>query len=57
MLGTNEKGGMNNIEFGLYLWNAIMPLYPKATPEKGKWVIMKCDSRPGRLNIDLLADL
>ena len=48
---------MNNIEFGLYLWNAIMPLYPKAAPEKGKWVIMKCDSRPGRLNIDLLADL
>ena len=34
-----------------------MPLYPDAAPEKGKWVILKCDSGPGRLNLDLLADL
>ena len=44
-------------EFAKYIWNSIMPLYPNAAPEKGKWVILKCDSGPGRLNLDLLADL
>jgi hypothetical protein len=34
-----------------------MPLYPNAAPEKGKWVILKCDSGPGRMNIPLLAEL
>ena len=56
-LGTNEKGGMNDDEFSLYLKNSIMPLYPNAAPEKGRWVILKCDSGPGRMNVDLLADL
>jgi hypothetical protein len=32
-----------------------MPLYPKALPEKGKWVILKCDHGPGQMNIELLA--
>ena len=35
-LGANEKGGMDNNEFALYLRTAIMPLYPNAAPEKGK---------------------
>jgi len=56
-LGVNEKGGMDDGEFSLYLKNSIMPLYPDAAPEKGKWVILKCDSGPGRMNINLLADL
>jgi hypothetical protein len=38
-------------------WNAIMPLYPKAAQEKGRWVILKGDSGPGRMNTELLAEL
>ena len=56
-IGMNEKGGMDEEEFAKYIRNAIIPLYPDAAPEKGKWVILKCDSGPGRLNLDLLADL
>lgn len=55
--GTNEKGGMDDVEFAKYLRNAILPLYPNAAPEKGKWVILKCDSGPGRMNVELLAEL
>ena len=56
-IGMNEKGGMDEEEFAKYICNAIMPLYPNASPEKGKWVLLKCDSGPGRLNLDLLAEL
>lgn len=56
-IGMNEKGGMDMEEFAEYIRNAIMPLYPDAEPSFGKWVILKCDSGPGRMNIDLLADL
>ena len=56
-IGANDKGGMDNQEFAMYLRNSIMPLYPKLAPEKGKWVILKCDSGPGRMNIELLAEL
>jgi hypothetical protein len=55
--GVNEKGGMDDSEFSLYLRNNIIPLYPKAAPEKGRWVVLKCDSGPGRMNIELLAEL
>ena len=55
MFGVNEKGGMDNDEFALYLRTAIMPLYPKAAPMKGRWVI--CNSGPGQMNINLLAEL
>jgi predicted ATPase len=34
-----------------------MPLYPKAAQEKGRWVILKGDSGPGRMNTELLAEL
>jgi hypothetical protein len=58
-IGLNEKGGMDMEEFVKYLRNSIMPLYPNAAREFGKWVILKCDSGPGQLNLDLdlLADL
>lgn len=56
-LGANEKGGMDEKEFTQYLETAILPLYPNAAPERGKWVMLKCDSGPGRMNIDLLVDL
>jgi len=56
-IGLNKKGGMDMEEFAKYLRNSIMPLYLNAAPEFRKWVILKCDSGPGRLNLDLLADL
>lgn len=34
-----------------------MKLYPDAAPVKGCWVVIKCDSGPGRLNTTLLAYL
>jgi hypothetical protein len=55
--GMNEKDGMDMVKFPAYIRNAIMPLYPDAEPSFGKWVILKCDSGPGRMNLDLLADL
>jgi hypothetical protein len=54
-VGLNNKGGMDDDEFFEYVQNSIMRLYPDAAPEKGKWVCIKCDSGPGRLNADLLA--
>ncbi len=55
--GVNNKGGMDNDEFVLYLRTNIMPLYPNAALKKGQWMILKCNSRPGLMNIDLLAEL
>jgi hypothetical protein len=34
-----------------------MKLFPDAAPVRGRWVIIKCDSGPGRLNPTLLAYL
>jgi hypothetical protein len=55
--GMNNKGGMDDAEFFEYLKMSIMKLYPDAAPVKGKWVVIKCDSGPGRLNAKLLAYL
>ncbi len=57
LLGLNAKGGMDDEEFSEYLKNLIMKLYPDAAPVKGRWVVIKCDSGPGRLNPTLLAYL
>ena len=56
-LGLNHKGGMDDEEFFKYVKNSIMKLYPDAAPVRGRWVVIKCDSEPGRLNPDLLAFL
>ena len=56
-VGFNEKGGMDDGEFFEYLMTNILPLYPHARPLPGKWVVLKVDSGPGRLNNDLLAML
>jgi hypothetical protein len=48
---------MDNNDFFEYLQLWIMKLYPNATPVKGKWVVIKCDSGPGQLNPELLAYL
>ncbi len=34
LIGSNDKGGMDNQEFAMYLHNSIMPLYPNAVPKK-----------------------
>ena len=56
-LGLNHKGGMDDEEFFEYLKKSIMKLFPDAAPVRGRWVVIKCDSGPGRLNPDLLAFL
>jgi hypothetical protein len=56
-IGANEKGGMDKVEFAKYVSIVLRKLYPDAAPEKGKWVILKCDGGPGRMNVNLLASL
>ena len=56
-LGLNSKGGMDVDEFYEYIVKSIMRLYPDAAPTAGKWVVIKCDGGPGRLNEELLAYL
>ncbi len=53
-IGLNNKGGMDNKEFFDYLKKLIMKIFPDATPEKGQWGVIKCDSGPGQLNHNLL---
>jgi hypothetical protein len=48
---------MDDREFELYITNSILHLYPNTMDRPGKRLIMKCDSGPGRLQIDLLAKL
>ena len=55
--GMNTKGGMDDCEFESYIINSILPLYPNTLDRPGKRLILKCDSGPGRLQIDLLAKL
>ena len=56
-VGLNHKGGMDEDNFFEYIQNSIMQLYPNAAPVKGQWVCIKCDSGPGRVNMELLAYL
>ena len=53
--GMNPKGGMDEAEFEKYLSNSIFPLYPDVKDVMGKRVMLKVDSGPGRLNMELLA--
>jgi len=55
--GANEKGGMDSEEFEKYVMNSIVPLYPHARNQRGKRVMLKVDSGPGRMNLNLLARL
>jgi len=55
--GMNEKGGMNAIELDKYIKKAILPLYPDVADVPGRRVLLKLDSGPGRMNLDMLADL
>ena len=55
--GTNEKGGMHNKEFTKYKRGAIAPLFPDALDKPGCHVLLKVNSGPGRMNLELLASL
>jgi hypothetical protein len=53
----NNKGWIDGVKFFEYLKKLIMKLYSDAAPVKGRWVVIKCDSGPGRLNPTLLTCL
>jgi hypothetical protein len=55
--GMNERAGMNAVELEKYMKNSILPLYPDIEDTPGKRVLIKVDSGPGRLNVEMLADL
>ena len=55
--GLNSKGGMNSLELDKYIKKAILPLYPDVADVAGKRVLLKVDSGPGRMNVEMLADL
>ena len=55
--GMNPKGGMDDHEIESYIPNSILPLYPNTLNRPGKRLILKCNSGPGQLQIDLKAKL
>ena len=55
--GMNEKAAMNAVELDKYIANAILPLFPDIEDAPLKRVIVKADSGPGRMNVDMLARL
>jgi len=55
--GLNTKGGMDDCEFEKYVIQLIKRLYPNTLNRPGMWLILKCDSGPGRLQLELLAKL
>jgi hypothetical protein len=55
--GANEKGGMDSEEFKKFVLNSIVPLFPHAKNKKGLHVMLKVDSGPGRMNLNLLTRL
>ena len=52
----NLKGGMDEREFRSYFLSSIVPLFPDAQDVRGKRVIMKVDSGPGRMELGFLAE-
>jgi hypothetical protein len=57
LFGQNEKGGMDEEEFAKYLFNSIVPLFPHAKDKPGHCILLKVDLGPGRMNLNLLANL
>jgi hypothetical protein len=53
--GANEKRGMDRFE--KFVMNSIVPLYPHEKNKTGMRVMLKVDSGPGRMNLNLLARL
>ena len=56
---SSYSGGLyqHNTQFEQYVMTNIVPLYPCARDVKGKRVLIKADSGPGRNNANLLANL
>ena len=50
--GGNGRGGIRK-----YFRNCILPLFPDALDLPGFCIMVKVDSGPGRLNVNLLAKL
>ena len=57
IIGMNAKGGMDDVEFNEYLSNSLIILYLDVEDVKVKRMILKIDSGPGRLEVNLLARL
>jgi len=57
MFGLDKKGGMNSLELDKYIKKAILPFCPDVVDIPGKRVLLKVDSGPGRMNVDMLASL
>lgn len=55
--GMNDRGGMNSVELEKYMRGSILPLYPDIADVPLKRVIMKVDSGPGRMNVEMLANM
>jgi len=55
--GLNEKASMNSVELDKYFKCAMLPLYPDIEDIPLKRVIVKLDSGPGRMNVEMLAHL
>jgi hypothetical protein len=55
--GSNTKGGMDDLKFKKYVRESLLQLYPHTRDRPGKRLLLKCDSGPGRLQIELLAEL
>ena len=56
-VGLNKKGGMDGAKFEKYIRNCILLLFLDALDLPGFCVMIKVDSSPGRLNVNLLAKL
>ncbi len=50
-------GGIDNKEFSKYMRGSIAPLFPDALDQPGCHLLLKVDSGPGRMNLQLLAIL
>ena len=54
-VGMNAKGRMDDVDFGEYLSNSLIPLYPDAEVVKGNRILFNVDSGTRRLVVKLLA--
>ena len=48
---------MDDVDFDYYLSNSLIPLYPDSENIKGRRVLFKLYSGPGRLVVNLIARL
>ncbi len=55
--GVNAKGGMYVEEFGKSVANDLVPLFSDSGDVPGKIVIIKVESGPGCLNVELIPNL